>query len=776
MLEEVVVTAMKRETSLMETATAVSSFDAAARDELGIDNGFDLAIHTPSFNYVPSRISIRGVGRANIALGSDPGVGIYLDGVYNTETDIFSYSNFLDIERVEVLRGPQGTLYGRNSIGGAVNFISTQPNHDEWGGKVIAEVGNYDYFVAQGLASGPITQKLSGVFALSQIQRGGLQENEGSAVRFDEEESTYGSISLQHLSTDNWTNTLKVFKRNSDVRRRQPYVLDPYNTDYIQQVDDVSDGEPANFPGIFPGNNFVNGYQGATRQNPALQDESDVSVDFRPAETQRKWAASFISEYEFEDFTLKYTGGYADFSYDEEYDADGLKAADSGLDWSNLYLTGIPVSLITGYTLTPAFTVRSFDQSNTNWSHDLQVITDLDGSVNFIGGLYYYNSQESQNFAYREFNDELMATYATFGGYIDKPVSDDGYLFRQQSELETTSYAAYGQMDWAFSYSTVLTLGLRYSYDKKDGADNSFTQWVGDVDSPTVYRNIEDSWDKVTWRVGLDHTLADNHFLYGFVATGYRSGGFNLGSGESTPVGTVDPEDLLSYEIGYKGSLADNRVNLTTALYYYDYSNIQVLKTDQINGVSVPIYENAADANAWGFEVGLDALLTQRLSLLGTYSYNSTEYEDYQSVDSNACALGPLAEGNSLAPLCTQEQDLKGNQFARTPENQVALNLVYQWQMATLDWRAVGVYSYIDDQWSTAFNNDDYDLVQAYDRWDARLSVGSQNLTWELTAYIKNITGTREEFQRDRPSTVSQLADSRLIDPRIYGLRFAYNF
>ena len=149
-LEEVVVTANKRESNLMDTAAAVSSFDASTLNELGIDNQYDLAGYTPSLNIAPSRVAIRGVGRPNLALGSDPGVGIYWDGVYTTETDLFNFSNFLDIERIEVVRGPQGTLYGRNSIGGALNLYSIQPNTEEWGGKVIGELGNYDYWVAQG--------------------------------------------------------------------------------------------------------------------------------------------------------------------------------------------------------------------------------------------------------------------------------------------------------------------------------------------------------------------------------------------------------------------------------------------------------------------------------------------------------------------------------------------------------------------------------------------------------------------------------------------------
>jgi iron complex outermembrane receptor protein len=775
-LEEVVVVAQKRETNLMDTAAAVSAFNADTRDDLGIDNLQDLALHTPSLTVAPSRISIRGVGRSNIALGSDPGVGIYWDGVYTTENDIFSFSNFLDIDRVEVLRGPQGTLYGRNSIGGAVNFISVKPDSEKWGGKAIVEAGNYDYLVVQGLASGPITEKLSVLVALSTIEREGLQKNEGSNKRFDELDSDYGTISLKHETTDSWTNTLKVSNRKSNLRGAQPYTLDAYSTDYIQFIPDTS-GAILNLPGMFPGQNFANGNQGMTRQNPALQDESAVSVDVNPFVDQERTSTTFISEMDFDSYTLKYTGGYSDFEYKSDFDADGIKASESGLDWSQIFVApGTPVSLLNGgFTLTPGMTTRPFSQSNKAYSHELQIITDLDSDINFIAGLYYYQSDETQTLSFIESNDELMATYralsATFLG--NAPVSDENFLFEGAAELETTSYAAYGQMDWDWTDQTVLTIGLRYSYDEKEGSDQTFVQYVGDPGQ----RTAKDDWDQVTWRVGLDHALSDDHFVYGFVATGYRSGGFNLMSPtDNLNVNSVDPEELLSFEVGYKGSFADNRMNLTSAFYYYDYTDIQVLKTDIVNGVAVPIFENASDATAWGLETEVLALLTDNLTFSATYSYNNSEYEDYDSVDSNACAVGPLAEGNSLAPLCTQTQDLSGNQFLLTPEHKAAASLLYSWQMASLAWQGVVSYQYIGEQFTSAFNNDTFDKLDSWGRWDARLSMASQEEIWEVTAYVKNIADDREAVFNNRPSSVSHLSGVTLTDPRTYGVRLTYNF
>ncbi len=781
MLEEVVVVANRVESNLMETASAVTAFDSGMRDQLGIENGQDISARTPSLTVAPSRVSIRGIGRTTVGVGSDPGVGMYWDGVYSTET-MFSYSNFLDIERLEVLRGPQGTLYGRNSIGGAINFISMQPT-EEWQGKVVGEVGNYESYIAQGLVSGPITDKLSMLAALSKIERKeGFQENIANGQEYDKADREYATLAFKHLSTDRWTNSLKVFTRDASTTPQSPYILDAYSTDYLQEVYDVDTGELLNFPGNFPGQNFVNPNQGMTEQNPALRDDKYVSVDRKPFVENERDGVTFISDYDADSFSLKYTFGWSDFNYKSDRDADGMRAEDSNLDWSQLGLTiapglTLPVSLITGYTLTPADVTRPFSQDSETVSHEIQLTSNFDGDINFIGGLYYYNSEEDQSISFIEHNRQLMETYALFGSFIGAPTDlEGGNLFKGEGSVDTTSYAVYGQMNWDWTADTIVTVGLRYSYDEKEGDDNYFAQWLGDPEDPTTYRDIEDDWDQITWRLGVDHFLNDDHFLYAFAATGYRSGGFNLMSPTGgDQVGVVDPEELLSFEVGYKGSLWDQRLNLTTAAFYYDYTDLQVQKDEVTDGVAIAVYENAADAEAWGIEAEVVALLTEGLTLSAAMSYNDTEYKDYDSLDSTGCAIGPLAQGNSLAPLCTEEQDLSGNSFTLSPELGFSANLIYDWEMMSLNWMASASYMYTDEQYTQPFNSK-IDKLDSWDRWDARLTAGSTDLTWEVTAYVKNITDDREVILKDQVSTTQHVAEYDLTEPRTYGIRLTYNF
>ena len=788
-LEEILVTANKRESNLMDTASAVSSYDSNTLNELGIDNALDLADHTPSLTVAPSRVSIRGVGRQNLALGSDPGVGLYWDGVYTTETDLFNYSNFLDIDRIEVVRGPQGTLYGRNSIGGAVNLNSTKPNNEEWGGKVIGEYGNYNYWVAQGLASGPLTDNLSVLVAASQIKRDGFQTDVISGKEYDDRDTAYGTIALEHQTTERWTNSLKLVNADTDIHQSAGYLLSPYSTDYVQEVVNTSAPfQVLNYVGTYPGNNFVNPNQGMSIPNPALSnDAKKVAVDTVPWTENTRKSATFISEYELDHYSLKYTAGYSDFRFKRQDDLDVTNAVDSGLYWDQLPISalgGLTVDQATGFNYTPSVMTQPYRQTSETWSHEFQMITDLEGDFNYIGGLYYYHSQEEQRQTAIENNPELVANYKWLGDLTGLPTNLDGTLYRGEGNLKTTSYAVYGQMNWDWTDSTILTLGLRYSYDEKEAKDNTFVQWVipDDANTPTtdpttVYRKDSKDWDKPTWRIGIDHILSDDHFLYGVISSGYRSGGYNLlAPTTTTALDTVDPEELISYEIGYKATLLDQRLNLTTALYYYDYQDLQVLNAQVVNGVTVTSYDNAADATAWGFEGEMRALITDSLVFSGTYSYNNTEYDSYDSADTNACNLGPLRLGDTADPLCTTAQDLSGNEFPLSPEHKASANLTYSWELLSLDWSTTLSYQYTGEQQLTAYNNNQYDTLDDYDSWNAFLNLGSQDMTWEVQAFVYNISDDRQEIYRNRPSPVSGLAASSLTDPRTYGVKMTYNF
>jgi iron complex outermembrane receptor protein len=238
----------------------------------------------------------------------------------------------------------------------------------------------------------------------------------------------------------------------------------------------------------------------------------------------------------------------------------------------------------------------------------------------------------------------------------------------------------------------------------------------------------------------------------------------------------VGPEELLSYEIGYKGSLLDNRLNVSASVYYYDYDDLQVIKQDVVNGIRLNTFVNADQASAMGLELEFQTLPVDELLFSGTYSYNDTEYKDFATKDANRCSIGPLSQGHSLDPLCQDEQNLDGNQFPLTPEHKASLNATYFFDAFTFDWAATLSYMYTGKQWMEPFNVSELDRVGSYSRWDANLAATTSDGVWKAVVFVRNISNDREILTQGRPDPVTHNAQAVLSEPRIYGMSLEYNF
>jgi iron complex outermembrane receptor protein len=828
-IEVIEVTSTKRVTNIMQTGQAVNAFGEDAMEELGIDGAQDLVQYSPSLIIAGSKVSIRGVGRPNTALGSDPGVGLYTDGVYNTENDVFSWCNFCDIERVEVLRGPQGTLYGRNAIGGAINLISKEPQED-FGGYVNVEAGNDGYLVTQGQVTGALTDTFSAIVTLSKKERDGLQENiAAGGSDFGDEDRTYYSGTLKADWTDNWSSSLRYLNAESKEDSSPGYITSAYDegTGGLNRTAFVNYGiTPSGFnlPGTYPGSNAINQLMGHTAENPTASDIDKIDVDTQGNLDSESTRMIFVNTVSFGDLELKYTFGDSEFDYGYLRDGDVTNAANAGINYSELlrqtteilyqgaaagvYLpnpfdsafgaAGTPITIASDMT-------TSFSQKAEATSHELQLMSDFDGDFNFIAGLYYYNSEESSylDFVENGFGlmqgDPIAATYGLLppewglpadsgtlllggpgwapgiyeltAGALGLPFEKTadgtgGYLYRGQNDLETTATAVYGQVEYKLSDDIKLTTGLRYSKDEKEGTDNVFAySAVADTD-----HKVEDSWEKVTWRVQADWTIDSDSFLYAYVATGYRSGGFNLGAATAGEVDVVDPEELTAFEVGYKRSMLDNRVNLTAAAYYYDYTDLQVTTTVVEGGVGTPSFDNAAEASITGLELSLQTAVTDDLFVNATYSYNKSEYDNYNVVDSTSCAFYGTEEACAI-------QDLSGNQLNMAPETKFSLTATQYVELENMGLLTFTAgYSYVGEQYSRAFNLEDWDKVDSYDNIDARVSWTSPEESYVIAAFVKNAGDERNAIYKSSPSTVTRLQASEISDPISYGIQLRYNF
>lgn len=763
-LEEVIVTAEKREVSLQDVPVAVSSFDSSMRDTLGIISAADIANHTPSMTFQtnPNRVFIRGVGRVENSLGSEPGVATYRDGIYTAELGGVIQSTFFT-ERVEVLRGPQGTLYGRNATGGAANFLSKRPTN-EFAGEIRAGAySNSGYQLGLSL-SGPMTDRIRYRVAAETDQNDGWVENKGGDD-VNDTDFMRGEVQLEWDITDRLSAWVQYERAESDQNRTGAIMISPYNTETPGPLvfDFLTD-----FEQLAPNPQF-----GHTDPNPAVKNIHKVDWD-DPGyidRTEDRFTAHIT--YNLDNMSLKYIYGLVDYDFDFGGDLDRTSRSDISYE---TYL----------------------GQDEKTNQHELQLISDLGGKVEFILGLFYWDSENYQPLQAIVNDSTLFPTpvIADPAGdfcycVLDAPANPDSVYYEQWGDLDTESRAAYGQVDFYPTDNWHFSLGLRYSEDEKEASEYNraifddqgvyapFFSAIGmswlNVNTPTPgpqnriawditlggqEASHEDEWDSTDWAVGADYTFDNDIMVYGKVSTGYKAGGYVLGA--LIPDPTVDEEKVLAYELGVKSEFERARVNV--AAYYYDYEDMQVPIDTFTSGVITRQFENAEEATVFGIEVEAQWAATDALTLQTTYSYMDSEIDDMGQLIIDATGQFPLP------------QDISGNELVQSPEHQFSFIAGYTWQLPSGDLKLAGVYIYKSDQYSSIFNREDTQ-VDSFDRTDFRLSYLANELDLRVTAYVQNAFDEDIIESQTRSSYYynNQLSAS-IQPPRIYGIEVNYGF
>jgi iron complex outermembrane receptor protein len=475
-LEEVVVTAEKREVNLQEVPVAVSAYTSETRTLLGVNTVEDLARFTPSVAYRnDDRLAIRGVGRLTNAVGTDPAVALYSDGIFSTSMADTSTPP-LFIERTEILRGPQGTLYGRNSVGGAINVISKRPT-EEFDGEVRVSGGNYDYYRGEALIRGPITDNfryLIGGYVENRdkgfIENAGPAEDAGTSDRWMVEgqlEADLGDsvVARVRYSKFEWDDTYGV--GNTLVAEVSPYdTVSPYNS------------------GL-----YYNSTYGFTGQNPAVNDPYKAHTNRTVVGTLNDHNRIHLDvTWDMGGATLKYLGGYQEYLYHTGSDSDGtartglinipVPAGGPGsmriasLDPDGPSGPAQPFSFARpAFTATNVTTDREgfYEESQRWWSNEINISSNGDGALQWIVGLYQYDTTWDNPQHTTAHGDSRLLVPAD--GSTPNPLGWNGAI---DGHLEGTSYAGFGQIDWAFAEDWTFTLGARYTEDEKEGWDKAW--------------------------------------------------------------------------------------------------------------------------------------------------------------------------------------------------------------------------------------------------------------------------------------------------------------
>lgn len=744
-LDEIVVTAERRETNAQDTPIAVSAWDETAIDELAINGIVDLQMRMPSTTFTENRIFIRGVGREMNQLGTDPGVGLFFDGFYNSENG--GLVDLFDVARIESVRGPQSTLYGRATLGGAINVLYVRPTR-EWTGQSKVRFGNYGDIAFYQAVGGPlIGDTLMGRVVLMANEYDGHQKN----VLYDkyqgDSSSSSFTVKLLYQPTDHFSMYLKYGKSQYDGHPSQGFQRDSYETEdeNFWFMDLYAAGIYA--PGSFYRNPTYDDPTDAIPAvvNPSVEDPWKINTNTVPVRWLDANQIDLTTTLDLGRITVKHLMFYRDWDYYSLIDWDYGPVADTTREGELL-------------------------QDVYEWSQELQVIYGGEGSrFSFIGGLYYYQEHRNQDFNLYYFGDGYFESLYPwdgtniFGAALPPYVPQaNRTIYWYTAGIDDTSKSVYGQVDYQLTDELNISVGARYALDEKEGHDKRFYQWFTDLvplgfpadllppeqagfaintaagesyyhsfpmalwngypfddnTTPPFSRPGHDGdWDAFLYKVGADYKGSEESLFYATISRGYKPGGFVLGTMQGE---TFDAEYITAYETGWKQLWLEDRFRTNTTIYFYDYQDKQVSDREG-NETKV---ENAAEAESYGFEFEGSGYIVENLLVTLTYSYLKTEYKSFLTTDQ--------------ADLAAGDQQLAGNPLSNSPEHQFALSGTYTIPTDIGDFSLYAIYYWQDDAYFRAFSTW-LSHAEDWDRLDTRLMWNSADYKWRATLYVKNL-------------------------------------
>ena len=572
-IQEVIVTAQRTAAPASKTPVAQTVLTAADLDALGVDTPGAIAARLPNTylenSYDGLHITIRGVSNVDVTEKGDPSAGFLVDGVYIARPQSQNVALY-DVERVEVLRGPQGTLYGRNTTAGVVNVITKAPV-DRFEGDVNAAFGNRGERKVGAMVNVPV----NGVLAL----RAAATWNEHDAWLKN------GSNTPRGLGLDRDDRAARLSAR---------LTLGPSAKLLVRYEASRDD---SNNDSTVPDSNFYNGI--ATGQPVWNGDSTDRQLTYRfnPPNTRfeqghsHKKTSSFTANLDWDlgPATLSWLGAHRNFDHDYLY---------------NFYYRVVPTVTL---GVRQPFT-GTYDQD----SHELRLATNGAGPISAQGGAYWFRERARDTYYFRDLQAIGLPPYYVFGN----------------DPVEARSKAVFAQATVRVADGLRATAGARYTQDDKKRIGYIGYQRAAAFDPATDLRELNTgslSTDKTTWRLGLDADLAPDTLVYGSIATGYKAGGFNDGcvagnktAGYTCPTAdaappsslTYQPETVRAYEAGLKTRFWARRASLNVALFHYDYRNLQLSNEVVVSGRPRFVTTNAGAASIRGLEADGQVLAT----------------------------------------------------------------------------------------------------------------------------------------------------------------------
>ena len=793
MLDEIIVRAERRDESIQTVPVSVAAYTGEAIARAGIVDISNIAARTPSFqvnftNLGEPEFFIRGIGTDIESAGANHGVGFYIDEVYLAR-GAGSIADLFDVARVEVLRGPQGTHFGRSTSGGAVNYITNKPTHDTDAGFRV-EVGDYDHRMMQGMVNGELSENIAGRFSFSTRTHAGYTRNVKTGNMMDSFDSNSVRGSLLFTPSENVDIQLTAStygKSGGSIPSKLVYASRPSATpgepnepdpSAMQWIDGLSKREQYS---------DVDGFEDVESDSVTLRIEADTGIGLLTSITNYrtsfyKWNQNSTGN----DYPSGITYSVYDFQYFPDFGGGG------GDFFNNCFGPWFPAGLRRCWgsdnnTFADNYSYVYWRQTSSEevdqWSQELRLASQNDGMFNWSIGAFYgveeIRRDDEVDFAVR-FGDGEVEEWFPGSGFVSAGRWHEGHELKG-SNADVDAIGVFFTMDFDLSDSVRVSLGSRWSDENKDfwvdlagrglnscacttdengdstGAYDPETgtiipgatwagtpsdEWLANPGVSTVDNNLqivpnsfgaEDSWDNVSSFISLRWIASDTTMLYGRIAEGFKGGGYEGISASGItflPDTKFDEETSLTFEVGVKTDYMGGRARTNLSAFYNDYSDLQVQ-------ILVPEF------NAAGFQTDTVALTTNA----GDAEIYGAELEftflpfDGMTLSGSYGYLSTEIKDDIIVSVNTNpnvNDNYRGNELAKSPGNSFNAAADYEWSMQSGATASLRVdYSWTEEHW-IAFNN--YTAFPEQENIDASLTFTSADQQWQFRVFARNIT------------------------------------
>lgn len=720
---DILVTAQRRAERVQDIPLAISAFGGEQVAKMGMVSIENVAPRVPSFyfgSFGASRpqLYIRGIGTRSFDPGSESSVGVFVDEVYLGRAS-GSFGSLKDVERIEVLRGPQGTLYGRNTIGGAINVITKGPT-STFEGELEAGISNYDGYELFGAVGGPITSDDSVMFRVAgwRTYRDGYMTNLTTGTRFQ--------------GLDNWGGRARLAFRPAAG----------FRIDLTAEV--IDDGDEAAFAGFNlgsgPARNPTTGvvtppnpratFLGRPGTTPIVYTGGNQGfLSFDPFLDRRTTSYVGRLEYDTSFATLTSISSYRKLRINDGRDLEG-----SSLDVIN----------------------QLSRERSKQFTQEIRLTSDPDGAASFggaldwiVGGFYYRDRSERSDI----FNLGTNSVIALLSGGPQTSTA--------LSDYQIDSYALFGQATLHLGEKFDLTLGARYTRDEKRAVQEGRNTRPG-VPLVAVPFTVDNSANYTSFdpRIVATYKITPDINVYASYSTGFKSGGFQYVPFSRAQANVLfEPEDIKAYEIGFKSEFLDRTLRLNVAAYYYDYKDLQVSRiVDLGGGAAASLITNAASSTVKGVDVEIFARPSQNIDFSVAYGYLDASYDEY---------------------IFNATQNFSGTDLVRAPNHSV--NVGAEWRIPVTpesgltlraDYSLLDTFFHEPGEANPNFGGaTSLTREPSYGLLDLRAAYEWGN--FRVTGYVTNVFNT--DYRRTVLALGSTLS-SFPGQPRIYGLRVGYRF